>query len=121
MNALDSVDYADHHACFEHDAKVDVPADLSPWLADRVAVAHEVLHKPLVIGEVGFSRAAVDPADRGAGTLGLTITLDGVELCRIDSPRQRVRVAGTTPPGRALLARYEVDPPGTELLMLRLR
>ena len=42
VNALDSVDYADHHACFDHDAKVDVPADLWPWLADRVAVARDL-------------------------------------------------------------------------------
>ncbi len=274
VNALESVDYADHHAYFDHDANVDVPADLWPWLADRVAVAHDLLHKPLIIGEVGFSRAAFDPAERGRwyeaflaaaecmgvsgvaawvyqpwseqdnthgifawgphaseneptrlalrdaasrcagplpsasprpapaiarlhehdpmfvqddwvtsaggtslavdpwsleegcaqgpeawielpirwpaeggselevslsssaiGSLGLTITLDDLQLGRIDAPGQRVRarvsrrwgelrwlrVASTTPPGRALLARYGVDPPGTDVLMLRLR
>lgn len=64
MHALDSVDYADHHAYFDGDAEVMEPSDLAPWMAERAAVAREI-GKPFVLGEVGFVRSAFSPEARG--------------------------------------------------------
>ncbi len=65
VHALESIDYADHHAYFDDSALVVAPEDLPAWIAERAAVARDTLHKPLVFGEFGFTRTAF-PGDERA-------------------------------------------------------
>lgn len=53
--ALPEVDFADAHAYpTEHD-RVQTLADLDAFVDDQAMLAHGVLHKPLVFGELGFA------------------------------------------------------------------
>lgn len=58
VDALDVVDYADVHLYPLGDRRVTSARTLSSYLRDRVALAHGVLHKPLLIGEFGFDGSA---------------------------------------------------------------
>jgi mannan endo-1,4-beta-mannosidase len=62
--SLPEVDYADAHAYpTEHD-RVRTTAELDAFIDDHAMLAHGILHKPLVMGEVGFPQ--------GGRTLGRT-------------------------------------------------
>lgn len=52
--SLDSVDYCDSHAYPLRHGRVRAPAALARWIDDRVQLAHHVVQKPLLFGEVGF-------------------------------------------------------------------
>lgn len=55
--ALPEVDFADAHAYpAEHD-RVRTMAELDAFVDDHARLAHRDLHKPLVLGELGFSSA----------------------------------------------------------------
>lgn len=66
--ALPEVDYADAHAYPASDARVLRPAQLRPWVSERVRLA-TMLGKPLVFGEVGFrlDGRGLGPRTRGWG------------------------------------------------------
>lgn len=54
--ALPEVDFADAHAYpTEHD-RVHTTSELDAFVDDHAMLAHGVLHKPLVLGEVGFAQ-----------------------------------------------------------------
>src|SRR6185369_10021057 len=54
--ALPEIDYADAHAYpTEHD-RVRTTAELDAFVDDHAMLAHAGLHKPLVMGEVGFAQ-----------------------------------------------------------------
>ncbi len=58
IESLPEVDFADAHAYpTEHD-RVRTIAELDAFVDDHAMLAHAVLHKPLVLGEVGFSTGA---------------------------------------------------------------
>lgn len=64
VDALDVVDYADLHLYPLGDRRVRTPAALASYLRDRVALAHGVLRKPLVLGEFGFDGSPDELARR---------------------------------------------------------
>lgn len=51
--ALDDVDYCDSHAYPLRHGRVRTPSGLARWIDDRVQLAHHVVGKPLLFGEVG--------------------------------------------------------------------
>lgn len=52
--ALDGVDYCDSHAYPLRAGRVRSAAALGRWIDDRVQLAHHVIRKPILFGEVGF-------------------------------------------------------------------
>lgn len=52
-HAVAGVDYCDHHFYAQPDVRIRNPADVAAQVADRVRLAHAVVGKPLVIGEIG--------------------------------------------------------------------
>lgn len=52
--ALEAVSYCDSHAYAVDGGRVRSPAALARWIDDRVQLAHHVIGKPLLFGEVGF-------------------------------------------------------------------
>ncbi|MFO0695526.1 MAG: cellulase family glycosylhydrolase [Polyangiales bacterium] len=76
--SLPSVDYADAHAYPLGDARVTTERLLRAWLDDRIALAHGVVHKPLVVGEFGFdgSRAELHGRTRERW---MRVFLDAIE------------------------------------------
>jgi mannan endo-1,4-beta-mannosidase len=57
VQSIADVSYADAHMYPESDPRIDSANMLSRAIRDRVALAHDVAGKPLVLGEFGFARA----------------------------------------------------------------
>lgn len=51
----DGIDFVDTHAYPTRYGEVTTLPDLARWIDDRAQLAHHVIHRPLVFGEVGFS------------------------------------------------------------------
>jgi len=58
--SLASIDYADAHLYPLGDSRVTNESTLRAYVDDRIALAHRVLRKPLVIGEFGFDATSAE-------------------------------------------------------------
>lgn len=54
VQSLPEIDFADVHVYPLGDPRVRTPRHLAAYLDDRIALAHDVIRKPLVFGEFGF-------------------------------------------------------------------
>lgn len=52
-HAVAGIDYCDHHFYAQPDVRIRSAEDVAAQVEDRVRVAHSVVGKPLVIGEIG--------------------------------------------------------------------
>jgi len=93
-HAVAGVDYCDHHFYAQPDIRIRGADDVAAQIEDRVRLAHVVVGKPLVIGEIGVRASEASLVGETRGSL----------FARIFEIARRAGVAGTLawvylPPG----------------------